>query len=128
MRDMTHATSIPHHQSLKGLKSVQEIILSSLKSGEEYRMYLSNDMELDSEFEKRREQNGIRLKILTQQDISSQRLTKIRKADRVFPNTMIIFGNHVVQILPGPVLFMTKSTQNYLTHKAFFDKAWRRAT
>jgi|SRR3989344_1010747 len=128
------------YEGLDGVKVAFNIILNTLKKGEEYYV-LTLGEELKSketvtffrDYHKKRKQKGIKLKLISNTQLKDFILKYHKYSGMQFkfvkqslPTGIFIFKDHVMTIVWGdtPTAFIIKSKQNYVYYKQFFEEMW----
>ncbi|MBU0535950.1 MAG: helix-turn-helix domain-containing protein [Nanoarchaeota archaeon] len=132
------------YEGMKGIQSVYQDVLDSLKKGDEY--YVFNLGEKDN-YEKaklffrnyhlKREQKGIKVKMITDLKVKNivlevfkgLKYCEHRFIDEPMPSSTVIYANKTATVLLGakPTAFVVESEQNYEQYKRFFISVWNKA-
>lgn len=129
------------YEGMEGIKTVLNLILELLKSGEEYYVF-TVDEEITSKevrllflnYHTKRIKKRIKARLLSskrfekqiRQKYPSYKLSKRRFIDRAFPTGIFIFKDYVATFTfkERPTAFVIKSEQIADSYKEFFESLW----
>lgn len=131
------------YETVEGLKSAFNLILQTLKAGEEYQVFVLGEalkeksvIRFLQNYHKKRIEKGIIVRLISEEmykeSIEEFHLYKgmtVRYTNQKLPIGTFIFKNHVMTIVweEKPTAFVIKSRKNYEYYKAFFEDIWMKA-
>lgn len=131
------------YEGLEGMKAAFNYILSFMKKGEEYYVFVlgkeyarKNAIYFFQNYHKKRITKGVKVKFLSEPDgekiikkYHNYKLMQYRVAKQKIPIGTLVFKGHIVIISwqDKPTAFIIKSKQTYEYYKAFFEETWKQA-
>ncbi len=129
------------YESYDGVKSAFNLILGTLKRGEEYQGFMLGGMlgekrviNFFKNYHKKRLEKGIKVRLLSHISLKSivkknhiYKDMKVKFTDQKLPIGTFIFKDHVMTVIwkDKPTVFMIKSKMNYEYYKEFFEGIWK---
>jgi len=133
------------YEGIKGIKTIYSEAIYSLKKGEEYYAIAAEPEVMEDKdfmtfiknFHRRREERGVKVKLLApnkikniiSKTIAKRKLIKIRYFKQHLPSAMLIFGDNVATYVwsekPSGVIIRSPTIAN--RYKRFFDEVWKMA-
>ena len=130
-------------EGYKGIRTVFNDVLNSLKRGDEYYAYASGKENYTKEFSifimnyhKKREEKGIKVKLLSHKELRGRVLKElggykhmqIRSSDEISSTSTLIFGSKVfIFTWKNPTVILMNSKEIAVQYKKHFLDIWNRA-
>jgi len=129
------------YEGFEGLRSAFNVILETLRKGEEYQVFTLGDelgrkevISFFNNYHKKRIDKGITARLISQKKSKNviekehrYQGMRILYTNRLFPVGTFIFKDHVMTVVWGekPAAFIVKSRKNYGYQKEFFESLWK---
>jgi HTH-type transcriptional regulator, sugar sensing transcriptional regulator len=128
------------YESFEGVKAAYNLLLSSLRKGEEYQVFMlgsvleqKNVSTFFHNFHQKRIDKGIRVRLLSERTHKTRfnlwgklKGIQIKYAKTKLPVGTFIFKDHVMTVIweDKPTAIVIKSKKNYEHYKEFFEDMW----